>query len=121
MQREELSQLLCEKVLAGADGGHLSSDGVHVLTQGNTFLLRLVPIGIKMGGERMNMVFQGLSRTVRDLSVTIHGVACTGYGCWDITLGLIILSGLPNFALGSGIGRRCCTYSSESNIETLAI
>ena len=64
MQREELSHLLCDKVLAGADGGYLSSDGVHVLTQGNTVLLRLVPIGIKMGGERMNLVCQGLSQTV---------------------------------------------------------
>ena len=37
-------------VLAGADGGHLNSDGIHALAQGNPLLLRLVPIGVEAGG-----------------------------------------------------------------------
>ena len=52
MKKEELSQLLRDQVLAGANGGHLRSDGVHVLTQGNPVLLRFVPIGVKLGGKR---------------------------------------------------------------------
>ena len=82
--------MLCDKVLAGLDGGHLSSDGVHVLTQGNTVLLRLIPIGIKTGGERMNLVCQGLSLTVGGLSVTVHEVVRIGCGYWDIIVDLII-------------------------------
>ena len=50
MKIEELSKLLCDKVLAGTNGGHLSSDGVHILTQGNPVLLRLVPICVKLCG-----------------------------------------------------------------------
>ena len=61
MKREEQSQLLRDKVLASANGGHLSSDGVHVLTRGNSVLLRLIPIGVKPGGNRMNLVAEGLS------------------------------------------------------------
>ena len=38
MKREELGQLLCDQVLASANGGLLRSDGVHVLTQGNPML-----------------------------------------------------------------------------------
>ena len=56
MKREELSQLLRDMVLAGANGGHLNSDGIHILTQGNTVLLRLNPICVKPCGERMNLV-----------------------------------------------------------------
>ena len=47
---------LRDQVLAGANGGHLRSNGVHVLTQGNPMFLRLVPIGVKPGGKRMNLV-----------------------------------------------------------------
>ena len=61
MKREELSQLWRDMVLAGANDGHLGPDGVHVLTQGNTAFLRLIPICIKSCGERMNLVCQGLS------------------------------------------------------------
>ena len=61
MKIEELSQLLCDKVLAGTNGGHLSSDGVHILTQGNPVLLRLVPIDVKPCGKRMNLICEGLS------------------------------------------------------------
>ena len=81
MQREELSQLLHDKVLAGANGGHLSSDGVHIMTQGNTMLLRLIPICVKPCGERMNLVCKGLSRTGGDLRVTGLGIVCIAYGC----------------------------------------
>ena len=56
MKREELSQLLRDMVLVGANDGHLVPDGVHVLTQGNTMLLRLIPICVKSCGERMNLV-----------------------------------------------------------------
>ena len=56
MKGKELSQLLCDKVLAGANGGHLISYGVHILTQGNTVLLRLTPICVKTCGEGMNLV-----------------------------------------------------------------
>ena len=52
---------LCDQVLASANGGYLRSNGVHVLTQGNPVLLRLVPIGFKPGGKRMNLVAEGLS------------------------------------------------------------
>ena len=56
MKREELSQLLRDKVLVGMNGGYLSSDGVHILTQGNTVLLRLIPICVKLCGEHMNLL-----------------------------------------------------------------
>ena len=78
MKRKELSQLLCDMVLAGANGGHLSSDGVHILTQGNTMLLRLIPICIKPCGEHMNLVCQGLSRTGGDLRVVVLGSPTLG-------------------------------------------
>ena len=81
MKTEELSQLLRDKVLAGANGGHLSSDGIHILTQGNTVLLRLILICVKPCGERMNLVYEGLSRTRGDLRVAVLRVACTGCGC----------------------------------------
>ena len=56
-----MSQLLRDKVLASANDGHLSSDGVYILTQGNTVLLRLIPICVKSCGECMNMIYKGLS------------------------------------------------------------
>ena len=77
-------------MLAGANGGHLRSDGVHVLTQGNLVLLRLVPIGVKLGGKHMNLVAEGLSRTRRDLRVVVLKVAYTGCGSWSILIGLLI-------------------------------
>ena len=86
MKREELSQLLRDKVPVGVNGGHLRSDGVHVLTQGNPVLLRLVLIGVKPGGKRMNLVAEGLSRTGGDLRVAILRVACTGCGMLVIVL-----------------------------------
>ena len=108
-------------VLDGANGGHLCFDSVHFLTQGNTVLLRLIPICVKPCGEHMNLVSQGLSRTRGDLRVVVLWVAHTGCGCGSI---LVVSSsespGLPNFALGSGMGRYCCTCSSESNIGTSA-
>ena len=58
VKREELSQLLRDKVLAGTNGGHLSSNDVHILTQGNAVLLRLIPICIKPCGECMNLVYE---------------------------------------------------------------
>ena len=61
MKREELSQLLHDKVLAGVNGGHLSSNGIHILTRGNTVLLRLISICVKPCGERMNLIYEGLS------------------------------------------------------------
>ena len=61
MKREELSQLLHDKVLAGVNGGHLSYDAIHILTQGNTVLLRIIPICVKLRGERMNLIIEGLS------------------------------------------------------------
>ena len=76
MKREELNQLLRDMVLASANGGHLGFDGVHVLTQGNTVLLRLILICVKPCGERMNLVCQGLSRTGGDLWVAFLRVAC---------------------------------------------
>ena len=90
MKREELSQLLCDMVLASANGGHLGSNGVHVLTQGNTVLLRLILICVKPCGERMNLVCQGLSQTGGDLRVSVHGVACNRCGCWGIIVSLLI-------------------------------
>ena len=90
MKREELSQLLRDKVLAGANGGHLNSDGVHILTQGSTVLLRLIPICVKPCGERMNLVYEGLSRTGGDLSIAVLRVTCTGCGCRSILIGLLI-------------------------------
>ena len=56
MKKEEMSQLMRDMVLAGANDGHLNRDGVHVLTQGNMVLLRLIPICIKPCDERMNLV-----------------------------------------------------------------
>ena len=76
MKRKELSQLLSDKVLTGMNGGHLSSDGVHILIQGNTVLLRLIPICVKSCGEHMNLVCEGLSQTGGDLRVAILRVAC---------------------------------------------
>ena len=89
MKREELSQLLRDKVMAGANDGHLSSNGVHILTQGNSMLLRLLPIGVKPCGKRMNLICEGLSRTGGDLRVTVLGVACTGCGSRSILIGLL--------------------------------
>ena len=80
MKREELSQLLRDMVLAEANDGHLGPDGVHVLTQGNTVLLRLIPICVKLCGERMNPVCQGPSRTGGDLKVAVLGVTRTRCG-----------------------------------------
>ena len=57
MKIEELSQLVCNMNLDEANDGHLGPDGVHVLTQGNKVLLRLIPICVKPRGERMNLVF----------------------------------------------------------------
>ena len=85
MKREELSQLLYDMVLVGANDGHISLDGVHVLTQGNTILLRLIPICVKSRGERMNLVCQGLSRTGGDLRVTL-----TRCGYCSIIVGFLI-------------------------------
>ena len=82
VKTEELRQLLHDKVLAGVNGGHLSSDCVYILTQGNTVLLRLIPICVKPCGERMNLVCEGLSRTRGDLRVVVLRVAYTGCGCW---------------------------------------
>ena len=56
MKREELSQLLCDSVLVGANDGHLGLECVHILTQGNMVLLRLIPICVKPRGECMNLV-----------------------------------------------------------------
>ena len=85
-----MSQLLHDKVLAGANGGHLNSDGIHILTQGNPMLLRLVPIGVKPCGERMNLVDEGLSRTEGDLMVTVLRVARTECGNCSILVDLLI-------------------------------
>ena len=104
MKREELSQLLRDKVLAGANGGHLSSDGVHILTKVNTVLLRLIPICVKPCGERMNLVCEGLSR----IGAPALGVAAAS----SLSVSSSKSPGLPNFTLGSGMGRRCCTCSS---------
>ena len=90
MKRKELSQLLCDKVVASAKGDHLNYDGVHIMTQGNPVLLRLVPIGVKLCGKRMNLVVEGLSRIGGDLRVIILRVACTGCGSWSILIGLLI-------------------------------
>ena len=90
MKREELSQLLCDKVLAGANGGHLISDGVHILTQGNPMLLRLVPIGVKPCVEHMNLICEGLNRTGGDLRVVLLRVSCIGCGSRSILIGLLI-------------------------------
>ena len=86
MKREELRQLVCDLVLAGVNDSYLGPDGVQVLTQGSTVLLRLIPICIKPRGKRMNLVCQGLSRTGGDLRVT-----CTRGGCDSIIVGLLIL------------------------------
>ena len=90
MNREELSQFLRDKVLAGTNGGHRSSDGVHILTQGNTVLLRLILICVKPCGERMNLVCEGLSKTGGDLRVAVLGVSCIGCGRWSILIDLLI-------------------------------
>ena len=58
--------------LAGVDGGHLSPDGIHVLAQGSSVLLRLVPIGDEVGSECMDLVGKGLGRTRGDLRVAVH-------------------------------------------------
>ena len=116
-----MGQLLRYQVLAGANGGHLCSDGVHVLTQGNPILLRLVPIGVKPCGKRMNMIYEGLSRTGGDLRSSSLGSPTLGVAVWTSSLvSSFDSSGLPNFALGSSIGRHCYTSSSESSIGTLA-
>ena len=81
MKLKELSQLERDLVLASANGGHLGSDSVHVLTQGNTVLLRLIPICVKLCGKHMNLVYQGLSRTEGDLKVAVLRVARTRYSC----------------------------------------
>ena len=88
-EREELGKLLSDQVLASVNGGHLSSDGVHGLTQGNSVLLRLVPIGLNLCGKRMTLICEGLSRTRGDLKVSVLRVACNGCGCWDIIVSLI--------------------------------
>ena len=80
MKGEELSQLLHDKVLAGMNGGHLSFDGVHILTQGNTVLLSLIPIYVKPCGERMNLVCEELSRAGGDLRVAVLRVTYTWCG-----------------------------------------
>ena len=90
MKREEMSQLLHDKVLAGANGGHLSSDVIHILTQGNLMLLRLVPVGVKPCGELMNLVDEGLSRTEGDLRVTVLRAARSEYGYCSILVDLLI-------------------------------
>ena len=90
MKREELSQLLRDMVLAGSNGGHLSSDVVHILTQGNTVLLRLILICVKPCGERMNLVCQGLSRTGGELRVSVLGVIGTRCGSGSIFVSLLI-------------------------------
>ena len=101
MKIEELSQLLRDKVLASANGGHLSSDGVHVLTQGNPVLLRLVPIGIKPGGKCMNLVAEGLSQTGGDLRVVVLKVAFTRCCNRSILIGLLIrVAQAPELCLG---------------------
>ena len=43
VKREELSQLLHDKVLAGTNGGHLSSDGVHIPDSGQHGALETHP------------------------------------------------------------------------------
>ena len=90
MKRKELSQQLRDMVLAGANDGHLGPDGIHVLTQGNTTLLRFIPICVKPRGECMNLVCQGLSRTGGDLKVNILGVASIRCGCCSIIVGVLI-------------------------------
>ena len=90
MKREELSQLLRDMVLVGSNGGHLSSDVIHILTQGNMVLLRLIPICVKPCGERMNLVCQGLSRTGREFRVSVLGVTDTRCGSDIIFVGLLI-------------------------------
>ena len=90
MKREELSQLLCDMVLVGVNGGHLGSDGVHVWTQGNAVLLRLILICVESCAKCMNLVYQGLSLTARDLKVAILGVARSRCGCSNIIVGLLI-------------------------------
>ena len=89
MKKEELSQLLSDKVLAGANSGHLRSNGVHILTHGNPVFLRLIPIGVKPGGKRMNLVAEGC-RTGGDLRVAAFRVTCTRCGSLSILLGLLI-------------------------------
>ena len=51
-----MSQLARDLVLDGANGGYLGFDSVHVLTQGNTVLLKLIAICVKPCGELMNLV-----------------------------------------------------------------
>ena len=63
-------------------------DGIHVLTQGNLVLPRLVPIGVEASNECMDLVGQGLGRTRGDLRVAVHWVARTRCGFRDIIVGL---------------------------------
>ena len=72
MELQELSELLGDLVLAGSDSSHLSLDGVHVLAKGCPVLLRLIPVGVKAGGQCMDLVSQGLGRTRGDLRVIVH-------------------------------------------------
>ena len=78
MKRKELSQLAHDLVPAGANGGHLGSDSVHVLTLGNTVLLILIPICVKSCGERMNLVCQRLSQTGGASGSPSSGSSLTG-------------------------------------------
>ena len=119
MKREELSQLAHDLVLAGANCGHLGSNNVHVLTQGNTVLLRLILICVKLCGERMNQVCQGLIRTRGTLGSSSSGSTALGVAVGvSSSVSSSDFPGLPNFSLGSGMGRHYCTCSSESNIGT---
>ena len=78
MKSEELSQLARDIVLARANDSYLGSDGIQVLTQDNTMLLRLIPICVKLRGESMNLVYQGLSRTGGDLRSPSSGSPTLG-------------------------------------------
>ena len=96
------------------DGGHLSPDGIHVMAQGNLVLLQLIPIGIEAGSECMDLVSQGpLSTGSLALGVAVRTSSSVSSSKVETLLGL------SNFTLGSGMGRRCCTCFSESNIITM--
>ena len=100
MKRGELSQLLRDKFLVGANGGHLSSDGFYVLTQGNPMLMRLIPIGVKPSSKCMNLFAKGLSRAGGDLKV-----ACTRCGNRSILISLLIrVARSPKLFLGQQDG-----------------
>ena len=81
MKREELSHLARDLLMAGMNGSHLGSDRVHLLTQSNMMLLRLIPIYVKPCSECMNLICMGLSQTKGDLKVTVLGDARTRCGC----------------------------------------